>query len=68
MINTQSIDKTAFSVAKITDRSDMKDFWLSCSPEERLQMVEFYRQLNYGDYHPSQRLQRVLEVVQIKLD
>jgi len=65
MINTDTIDKTAFSVAKITDPSEVCDFWLSCSPHERLRVVEYLRRLNYGDYRPTDRLQRVLEVVQI---
>lgn len=64
MINTDAIDKTAFTVATITDPSDLRDFWLSCSPHDRLRVVEFLRRLNYGDYQPSQQLQRILEVVQ----
>jgi hypothetical protein len=64
MINIYSIDKTAFSIAQITDPSDMKEFWRSCTYIERLQMVEYFRQLNYADYKPTQRLQRVFEIIQ----
>ena len=64
MISTDSIDKTAFSVARITDPSDLREFWFSCSPYDRLRVVEFLRRINYGDYQSTQRLQRVLEVVQ----
>jgi len=64
LFNSIKIDKTKISIARLTDPPDDRAYWLSCSPEERLQAVEFLRQLNYG-YDPSTaRLQRIFEVAQ----
>jgi len=43
-----------------------KAYWLSKTPYERLQATELMRQIIYG-YDPSAtRLQRVLEIAQLK--
>ena len=60
-----TIDKTAFSVASLTDPSDEKEFWLSKTPAERLQALEFLRQIVYGYDPSSARLQRVLEIADL---
>ena len=58
------LDKTAFSVASLTDESDEKEYWLTKSPYERLRALELMRQIIYG-YDPStERLQRFFEVTQ----
>jgi len=58
------IDKKAFSVGSLLDPSDEKAYWLSKTPQERLQALELMRQIVYG-YDPSTtRLQRVFEVAQ----
>jgi len=58
------IDRTAFSVVSLSDEPDEKEFWLSKTPEERLEALEIMRQIVYG-YDPSTtRLQRVLEIAQ----
>jgi hypothetical protein len=58
------IDKTALSAGSLLEPSDEKSYWLSKTPEERLQAVELMRQIVYG-YDPSAtRLQRVLEIAQ----
>ena len=59
------IDRTAFSVIKMEDQEeDLKRYWHSKTPRERLEAVELMRQLNY-DYDPAtDRVQRVLEVVE----
>ena len=45
------VDKTAFSVASLTDESDETAYWLAKTPYERLQAVELMRQIIYGcDY------------------
>ncbi|MBN1975046.1 MAG: hypothetical protein JW787_15500 [Sedimentisphaerales bacterium] len=60
------IDRSAFSVGSIFDKSEEKSFWLSKSPAERLEAVELMRQIIYG-YDPStERLQRVFEVIKRK--
>jgi hypothetical protein len=58
------LDKSALTVASLTDQSDDKAYWHAKSPFERLQAVEALRQLNYGHHQSTARLQRVLEVAQ----
>ena len=52
-------------MASLFDQSDEKEYWLSKTPEERLEAVELMRQIIYG-YDPSAtRLRRdVFEIVQ----
>jgi hypothetical protein len=57
------MDKTVITVSSLFDESDEKAYWLSRTPQERLQHVEFLRQMNYG-YTTAERLQRVLEITQ----
>ena len=60
------LDRTAFSVGSVFDESDEKAYWLSKTPQERLEAVELMRQIIYG-YDPSTiRLQRVFEIAQLK--
>ncbi|MBM4082401.1 MAG: hypothetical protein FJ278_22035 [Planctomycetes bacterium] len=59
------IDKTAFSVASLSDESDERRYWLSKTPHERLEALELMRQAIYGYDPSSARLQRVLEVAQL---
>jgi hypothetical protein len=61
--NSFRLDRTAFSVAKLTDPSDEIDYWLSKTVDERLEAAEYLRQSIYG-YDPADaRLQRVFEIV-----
>ncbi|MBU2447218.1 MAG: hypothetical protein KJ666_16820 [Bacteroidetes bacterium] len=62
----EKIDKEAFSTASLFDQSDEKEYWLSKTPSERIQALEFLRQIMYG-YDPfTARLQRVFEVAKLK--
>jgi hypothetical protein len=55
------IQRTAFKVSSLFDKSDEKSYWLSKTPYERLEAVELMRRIIYG-YDPSTtRLQRVFE-------
>ena len=68
MSNTLSdyqMDKSAFTVAALTDESDERDYWAAKTPEERLAALEFMRQLMYGYDPTTVRLQRVLEVAKL---
>jgi hypothetical protein len=67
MISTLKMDKTAFSVCSLSDAADGLDekaFWQEQTPEQRLQALEFLRQVMYGYDPSSTRLQRVLTVTQ----
>ncbi|HPJ37609.1 MAG TPA: hypothetical protein PK253_07215 [Spirochaetota bacterium] len=55
------LNKSAFVVSDGFDKNDEKDYWLSKTPEERLNAVELMRKINYGDSYPR-RIQRVFEV------
>ncbi len=59
------LDKTAFSVASLHKESDDKAYWLSRTPEERLEAAELMRQVNYGYDPTTEGLQRVFEIVKL---
>ena len=59
------IDRSAISVTSIKE-TDEKEFWLSRSPEERLNALELLRQIAYGYKPNSIRLQRVFEIAERK--
>ena len=46
------VRRDVFKVASLSDPSDEKEYWLSKTPEERLEAVELMRQIIYG-YDPS---------------
>lgn len=60
------LDKTAFSVCDLDDQGNDLAYWLSRAPEERLAAVEFLRQMMYGYDPATARMERVLEVVDLK--
>lgn len=51
------VDKTVLTVTSLSRQGDDKAYWLSKTPEERLQAVEILLQLNYGYDESSARLQ-----------
>jgi len=59
----ERIDRTAFDVVEL-GASD-KAYWLSRTPEERLNAAEKMRQMVYGYDRATSRLQRVFEIVEI---
>ena len=61
----QNIDKNAFSVRSFSEPSDHLQYWISKTPEERIQAIEFQRRINYGEACITGRLQRVYEVVDL---
>jgi hypothetical protein len=58
------VDRTALTVASLTEVSDEKAYWLSRTPQERLQHMELLRRINYGAAATT-RLQRVFEFAQL---
>ena len=66
-IDRLRVDKEIFSVLSSFEEADQDDktYWHSKTPQERLEALELMRQINYG-YNPiTERLQRVLEVVEL---
>jgi hypothetical protein len=60
-------DKTVFSIGTHAElKAAEKAFWLSKTPQERLAATELMRQINYG-YDPlTDRVQRVLAVIELE--
>ena len=56
------LDRTQFSVVRLTDPDDAVAYWLSRPVEERLRALELLRRTFYGYTSASEGLQRVLEV------
>jgi hypothetical protein len=60
------VDRSAFAVVSLTAPDDSVAWWRSRSIGERLQGIELLRRTFYGDSETGGRLQRVLEVAQLK--
>jgi hypothetical protein len=60
------LDRTHFSVARLTDADDAVEYWLSRPVEERLRALELLRRTSYGYTSATEGLQRVLEVAQLQ--
>ena len=65
-IDELKLDRTHFSVARLTDPDDALEYWLSRPVEERLRAMELLRRTFYGYTSASEGLQRVLEVAQLE--
>ena len=65
-IDAFKMDKEKFSVLSSFEEADAADkgYWHSKTPQERLEALELMRQINYGYDPTTERLQRVLEVVE----
>lgn len=60
------MDKSAFSAGSPYDEGDEREYWRAKTPLERLEAIEFMRQVMYG-YDPSTaRLQRVIEFAELE--
>jgi len=64
----EKIDKSVFSVISGINNvdSDRTGYWQKKSAAERLSAIEELRELNYGHASTTARLQRVLEVTELK--
>jgi hypothetical protein len=60
------IDKSAFSVAPLSQADDDIEFWLAKTPHERLEALEQLRQTIYGYTSEMARVERVFEVVKME--
>jgi hypothetical protein len=66
MNNSYRLDKTAFSIIDFRDQDPLENtrYWLTKTPQERWDAIEYLRQVAYG-YDPTRtRLQRVFEITQ----
>ena len=61
----EKIDRNIFEVINLHEADDKFD-WLNRSFAERLEAIEFMRKVMFGHDRVSARLQRVLEIVDLK--
>jgi hypothetical protein len=60
------LERGPLETLPLTARTNDRAYWMSKTPEERFEALEYLRQLAYG-YDPAiERLQRVIEVVPFK--
>jgi hypothetical protein len=64
-VSNPKLDKTVISVLPLDHRAEDMKYWLSRTPEERLEALEVNRSLVYGEENASSRLQRLLEVIHL---
>jgi hypothetical protein len=60
------LDRNAFSVVSLADDSIDIKYWQEHTPIERLEAVEQIRQILYGYDQSTTRLQRILEITELK--
>jgi hypothetical protein len=65
LMNDVRMDKTALSVGTLSDASHDRAYWLSKTPQQRLEALELLRIIHYGYNPATTRLQRLLEVVEL---
>jgi hypothetical protein len=58
------VDRSIVSVGSAFGESDEKAFWLSRTPLERLEALEYMREIAFGYDPTTSRLQRVLEIAE----
>lgn len=64
LIDTARVDRRALDVVDLHEQGNDVAYWRTRSVNERLEALELMRQIAYG-YDPStERLQRILEVVE----
>ena len=63
----QKLDRKAFSVVSVNEIGKDLAYWLSKTPTERIEAVEFLRQLIFGYDPATERLQRVFETAEFKI-
>ena len=56
----------ALEVGSLKDKANDRQYWMSKTPAERFEALELLRQIAYGYDPATARLQRVLEVVELK--
>jgi hypothetical protein len=61
------LDRGAFEVGSLKDKANDRQYWMSRTPAERFEALELLRQIAYGYDPATERLQRVLEVVEFKI-
>jgi hypothetical protein len=61
----EKINRNIFEVVDLREADDTSD-WLTRSYAERIEAIEFMRKVMFGHDRVSARLQRVLEITELK--
>jgi hypothetical protein len=65
-VDTARLDRSAFRVDPLEESASDREYWLSKSPQERMEALELMRQIIYGYDPATTRLQRVLEIAELE--
>lgn len=65
-MKTNKIDRSEFSIGDLQDGGYEKEYWLTKSPQERIEAIEIMRNILYGSDPSTDRLQRFLEITELK--
>ncbi len=60
------LNKEVINVTSLDDIEEEKKYWLSKTPIERLEALEINRRMVYGRDRVTSRLQRFLEIADLK--
>ena len=66
MDNLPRLDKKTLTITSFDDNKEEKNYWLSKTPLERIEAIEIQRRMVYGRDRVTSRLQRILEVAELK--
>jgi hypothetical protein len=65
-MNLRRIDKTALSIRPLHEQGNDREYWASKTPLERLEALEYMRQVMYGYAPLTDRVQRVYTIAKLK--
>jgi hypothetical protein len=65
-IDSARLDRTVLIVDTLDNDDAEKEYWKSRSPRQRMEALELMRQIIYGYDPATTRLQRVLEIAELK--
>lgn len=66
LVAEAKMDRSVFEVDVLENQGNERSYWWSKTPAERMQALELMRQIIYGYDPATTRLQRILEVAQLK--
>jgi hypothetical protein len=60
------LDNNKITISSIQDETDEIAYWLSKTPQERMEAIELMRQIVYGYDPATTRIQRVFEIADLE--
>jgi len=65
MDSLPGLNKNILKITSLDDIEEEKKYWFSKTPIERLEAIEIYRRMIYGQDRTTSRLQRFFEVSEL---